>query len=118
MTQLVDADTAGQIGAWLIHGQTGISSRFIAAVMLGADPVVDRPYWGHTHPIDPADFGRCYKLIEAAPGIQGHLDVLREADATWNAMVDEWQTMTDLYERDRESGKSTELYNLMKKLAE
>src|SRR4051812_45875580 len=62
MMGMVPRETAsGDWRAWLKNGDTGISSLTILEVMTG-----------HTAertdtPLDPSDFGRCYRLLKVMP---------------------------------------------------
>lgn len=50
--------TYKKIGEWLVKGNTGMSSMYLAAIILGAEDVrVSYPY-------DPVDFSRCVKLCD------------------------------------------------------
>ena len=102
---------------WIAGNDTGISSKTIWAVMMNAVP--ENYGFGHFDtPLDPSDFGRCYRLLALFPDWKNRLDEVAEKFPKWGPMVREWDTMTALYERDYESGKSSELYDLMQKLVD
>lgn len=51
-------ETHKKIGEWLVKGNTGMSSMYLAALILGAENV------RISYPYDPADFNRCVKLCD------------------------------------------------------
>lgn len=77
-------ETSKQIVRWIFTGETGLSSKCIAATMLG-----HKSMYGD-HPSDPADFRRCLKLINIAPGIRDRLDEMRNISRYWNALIERW----------------------------
>ena len=98
---------------WLKQGDTGISSLTIYSVMTGEDVLGS---FGPDVPHDPSDFGRCYRLLKLHPEWVARLPELAQKYPAWTALVREWPRMTELYERDLETGKSEELHELMGKL--
>lgn len=100
---------------WIIGNDTGISSETIWAVMMGVSNSGTRPF-GFDVPHDPSDFGRCYRLLKYIPEWKGRLNEVATCFPKWIPMVREWDKMIAIYERDLESGKSSELFDLMQKL--
>jgi len=99
---------------WILGDDTGTSSRTIWGVMMGAknsDPSV---------PYDPADFGRCYRLLEAFPEWRERLPEVAKAFPAWRGLVGAWDEMTALFEEEaqREDGRGPKLWELMKSLRE
>lgn len=111
----MNKEISRKIGEWLISGQTGCSSTYMAGIMLGADTET-KSRWGASYPHDPSDFGRCLRLIEAVPEIKEHLHLMKECGEVWSKLVDNWDEMTRLYQRDLDTGRSEDLYLLMKSL--
>uniref|UniRef100_A0A6H1ZLZ2 Uncharacterized protein n=1 Tax=viral metagenome TaxID=1070528 RepID=A0A6H1ZLZ2_9ZZZZ len=93
---------------WITGNDTGISSKAIWSVMMGADTISDTDV-----PHDPADFGRCYRLLKLFPEWRNRLDEVAAALPKWGPMVREWETMECLYEKD-----AATLYDFMQKLME
>lgn len=105
-----------KIGTWLARGEhNGISSKYMAGIMLGADQdTVSK--WLCPWPRDPADFGRCHHLIQCAPEIREHLHLMKRCGEVWSRLVDHWDEMTRLYEKEKNAGNGHELMNLMRSL--
>lgn len=73
------------IHQWLSGNDTGASSKAIALTALGQMP--RRP----EHPRDAADFGRCLRLLKAAPEAKAGLDELGvRGGPYWIALVARW----------------------------
>ena len=98
---------------WMLGSDTGSSSKTIWAVMMGTRIT---SVFGASVPLDPSDFGRCHRLLQHFPEWKERLDEVSERYPKWTPMVQKWDEMTALYNRDVETGKSTELYELMQKL--
>lgn len=108
--------TERAIAQWLAGRDTGLSSETIAFAHLGV--WCSRP----TMPADPADFGRCARLIRAVPAIRRswrkrYLAMYPE----FQPLVTHWQAIHRTMERevgiDWSKGKrASETYDLMKGL--
>jgi len=98
---------------WIVGNDTGVSSKTVWAIMMGGIPenAFDVPH-------DPADFGRCYRLLKLFPEWRKRLREVAAVFPKWGPMVREWDKMTELYERDYRTGRSAELFNLMCSLEE
>jgi hypothetical protein len=104
---------------WIVSGDTGISSKTIWAVMMGAVPSEDRTErFQFDVPRDPADFGRCYRLLLVFPEWLGRLDEVSQRFPKWGPFVENWDAMSILYRRELPSGICKELYKLMQELYE
>jgi hypothetical protein len=99
---------------WLLGNDTGTSSITIWAVMMGETDLS----FGFDIPYDPADFGRCYRLLKMFPEWESRLNEMAEKFPKWGPIVREWNNMTELYEKENLSGRSQKLYALMQKLRE
>lgn len=118
----VDATDGMGLEAWLKSDDIGLSSLAMAWHM-AHEPWMKtligpkiRPEARDSHPWDPSDFGRCYRFLKAVPAAIDKLDRMRSVSPVWERMVENWDRMTELYERDVESGRSDELYELMQNL--
>lgn len=109
---------------WIVSEDVGASSRTIWCVLMGLlhtkiigvrKRVCERRF---DVPHDPGDFGRCSRMFEHLPQWKGRLGEVSAAFPKWEPFVREWDKMEGLYQRDLESGKSPELYELMKSLEE
>ena len=74
-----------QILGWLSTGDTGLSSETIA-FWAGYDVMRE----DHSHPVDPADFNRCLKLLDAAPLLRERLSKMAMLNDTWARFVERW----------------------------
>jgi hypothetical protein len=83
------------VARWLCGNDTGVSSKYMAAVALAGKPI--KSQWGDSTPQDAPDLGRCVRLIEKAPGVRDTFPALREASAVWAAFVDHWDELTVLW---------------------
>lgn len=93
----------GDYLAWLRNGDTGVSSETIFSVMTG-HPVRDYGY-----PYDPADFGRCYRLLKVMPSWRARLPEVasRFPESAWPQLVAHWDELTALYEDELVNGRMT-----------
>lgn len=81
---------------WVVGSDTGISSKTIWAVMLGAVQGEARwPTYGT--PADPDDFGRCYRLLELIPEWRGRLHEVAERFPDWAPLVENWEELEELF---------------------
>lgn len=98
---------------WLEGGDTGTSSITICRVLGG---IGDRTRVGW--PFDPADFGRCYRLLKLFPAWCARMPEVATAypNTPWVPYVREWERMTALYEEELPSGTAPKLYALMQSL--
>jgi len=104
---------------WILCGDTGISSQTIWAVMVGVVNGKNLPTrFRFDVPHDPADFGRCFRLLLRFPEWKGRLNEVAEAFPKWRPMVENWGRMSEVYLRDLATGKSRELFDLMVELEE
>jgi len=95
--------------AWAIGSDTGLSSRaMVQRIVIGG-----RPEPGD-YPRDPADLGRCLRLIEAVPTLLIDLHMMRDVSPEWAGMVKAWSELKELYEAEAPSGRAPKCYALMK----
>lgn len=83
------------IGRWLVAGERGISSEYMASVALTGE--VQRARWSDPTPSDAPDLGRCVLLVDAVPEIRGTFNVLRLASKVWNIYVEHWDELAALW---------------------
>ena len=97
--------------AWLTNGDTGTSSLTIWSVLMNR-PVprsADVPH-------DPADFGRCHRLLLVMPSWRARLPEVAAKHPEWAPLVEAWDELTALYVRDEPTGRCQELYDRMREL--
>lgn len=99
----------GDWRAWLANGDTGISSETIWSVMTGL------PVQRHGYPYDPADFGRCYRLLRVMPSWRARLPEVaaRFPRSAWPALIEAWDELTALYEEELPARTLPRLYARM-----
>ncbi|WP_304736539.1 hypothetical protein [uncultured Desulfovibrio sp.] len=107
---------------WICCGETGISSKTIWAV-LSDIPFQKNPFeksWRFYFdvPHDPGDFRRCYLLLQLIPEWKHWLGEVAGHFPAWKKFVENWDELTELYERERENpdGNAPLLYARMKEL--
>jgi len=85
---------------WAINGAHGTSSKTMFNHFSTNLPVRglknDRP----SHPYDPDDFSRCYKLLQAVPQWKLRLEELKTISPVWVKLVDNWDKLTEMYEKN------------------
>ncbi|WP_124829234.1 MULTISPECIES: hypothetical protein [unclassified Burkholderia] len=112
MSRALNKQALQKIVRWYIAGDTGVSSESMVAVVARAKSLaheLDAPY-------DPADFGRCYRLVKAVPEIRGRFSDIAAAIPTFKGILDNWNQLVAIYERDLPTGKSTELHQRIRQL--
>lgn len=97
---------------WASGRDTGTSSLTIYSILTG----LPSPHGHYSVPWDPADFGRCYRLLKLFPAWRGRLGEVAEKEPTWKPLVREWDALTRLYEEELPKGKAPKLYDRMKEL--
>jgi hypothetical protein len=98
---------------WYASGDTGTSSETIWHVMTGF------PVQRHGYPLDPSDFGRCYRLLERFPEWRARMpEVAARFPKMWSLLVINWDRLTALYEEEikRPDGSAPRLYRLLRDL--
>lgn len=101
--------------AWVRSWDTGISSLTIFEVLSGRE-VFDLKH--RDIPYDPGDFGRCYRLLQAAPRWRKRLAEVAAQHPRWAPFVEHWTEMEALYLEELPSKNCPKLYALMQRLRE
>jgi hypothetical protein len=74
-----------QVIEWLASGETGTSSKTMAFYLgFGVRPK-DASY-----PLDPADFDRCLRLLEAVPALREQIPRLAMLSPEWERLAKRW----------------------------
>lgn len=81
-----------RIDGWVVGGDTGSSSHAIWQCM------VDAPEKQAYCPYDPADLGRCLRLLELVPEWKPELHLLQSVSPQWKALVDNWKELHEMME--------------------
>lgn len=102
---------------WLRSDDTGTSSLTMAAVFFNAGKYAfNSSRW--CHPLDPADFGRCHRFLDAVPGARDLLPNMAKVSPVWKALIDHWEELTALYIEERPRNEAPKLYARMQELIE
>ena len=94
-----------KIEIWLEWGYTGISSKTMLSVLTGKNILPESEY---SHPLDWADFRRCYLLVEAVPELRASIDKMAEVSSEWAIIVHDWDKLIETLLRGMASGKVSE----------
>lgn len=102
---------------WLLGDDTGISSRTIMAVMMGETVT---SIGGPGVPQDPADFGRCWRMLRLFPEFRERLSEVAQKYPAWTGLVREWDTLTAMFEKAKGAGETrmSDLYQKMQDLVD
>lgn len=105
-----------RLAAWFVSGDTGISSKCIAAVMAGV-PGENIP--DQYTPSDPSDLGRCLRLLERFPEWKERLSEMGKLNENWAKILPHWNEAAEMMAQevgiDWSKGRSApETYNFMK----
>lgn len=76
------------------------------------------PHEFEAHPLDPSDFARCQKFLDAVPGARGRIGEMRKVSESWSNLVDVWGELEDIYKREKNLSSAPELYSKMKSVLE
>lgn len=109
-------DTEEKAYWWMANGERGMSSEAMWRCFMN-----DRN-GGNSHPHDPDDFKRCYKLLECVPEWKEkhNLRKLKRLSQQWSNLVDNWDKLTEMYEENVKTNwkeyKRIGMYEFMQKL--
>lgn len=113
---------------WRLYGEHGTSSKVMFNILSQKTVSENMPltkcaisvYDSAQHPCDPDDFSRCYKLLEAVPQWKGRLNDLKHLSPVWGKLVDNWGTLTQMYEQNQaeqwKNYKQIGMYEFMESL--
>lgn len=104
-----------QLRRWFVNADRGISSNAIVEVMEDLPRGMITGSFGLGYPHDPADFGRCYRLLELVPQYRNRLDEMR-VSPVWDALVNHWDELERLYIEECPGKKCIKLYERMQEL--
>lgn len=98
---------------WILSGDTGLSSEAICSHMQGIEPK------RASYPGDPADLGRCLRLLERIPEWKSRIKEMAVYGPGWAGQVERWEelaaTMADEVGIDWSKGKRAPVtFNAMK----
>lgn len=108
-------DNQTKVLEWLAGRDTGVSSKSLAFQFLG---IKNSGPFGIDAPVDPADLGRCLRLIALVPEVRKCVDELAAVNTAWSRLAPVWdeitQSMIDEVGIDWSKGKKApKTYELM-----
>ena len=75
---------------WYASGDTGLSSKHMAAVAAGAKG-------DGSYPHDPHDLGRCIRLVETVPEIKERFPIIANTTKEWAIVIANWDELCSMY---------------------
>lgn len=85
-----------RINSWIVGGDVGLSSKTVWATMLG----ISLEDGEVPHPHDPADLGRCLRLLEVIPEWKPRLGELASLSPEWKALICRWDEVATSMETE------------------
>ena len=98
----------GKISWWVLHGDKEFSTNVMLFRFMG------RPLPTLKAPSYPDDFRRCHQLLKAVPEFRKRLHELKDISPTWSNLVDNWDKLTGMLEREMATGEKTDMMQFMK----
>lgn len=109
--RIVELETAAHYNAWLLSGDTGMSSKAIFNFMRTGE----KSEWT---PADPSDLGRCLRLLERFPEWRERMPEMVECSQMWANMVPYWDVLESTLLNEvgsiRAHGSAPRTFRLMK----
>lgn len=103
---------------WLSTGEVGISSKTMAAALLGTIPAGAGMGWNWDVPHDPDDFRRCLLFARRVGLAAEHRQVIKERVPWFAPVMDRWDELETLYEKESPKRRCPKLYALLQELRE
>lgn len=103
--------------AWRRSDDTGVSSCYLADIL--ENGISDEQHrFPNPYPHDPGDFGRCVRMLEAAPELREYLHRMLDPEhgPEWNAIAAAWDELEALYREEMPSGTAPRLYARLQEL--
>lgn len=82
---------------WLANGERGVSSNTMVEHITGIECT---GCFGHFHPLDPSDFGRCRKLCERVQMIGKNIEKMKTCSKYWSALVEHWESLCTMMDEE------------------
>lgn len=97
---------------WLAGGDTGLSSKHMAAVASGVKG-------NGNYPLDPSDLGRCIRLLGQVPEIRGAFPAIAASGPKWAVVIAHWDELVAMLTDEAQGRKyfnAPKTYDRMKAL--
>jgi hypothetical protein len=101
---------------WIKGPDTGMSSLTIMSVLSEKYHQPGRHEVRGEYPLDPDDFGRCYRLLERFPEWRKRLAEVAAKYPKWKPLVDAWGELEELWRKESPTGTCKQLYKRMREL--
>lgn len=101
---------------WLAGHDTGLSSRAIVAWLEQDATVAAIDSNRFDYPRDPADLGRCIRLLDIEPNYRARITEMAFISPQWARLTVHWAELEALYHEEEPSGKAPICYALMRSL--
>jgi len=109
--RIAELEAAAHYDAWLLSGDTGMSSKAIFDFMRTGTK-------GGWTPSDPSDLGRCLRLLERFPEWRERMPEMSECSPKWARMMPYWGALEASLLREvgglHTDGSAPETYQMMK----
>jgi len=99
---------------WLAGTDTGTSSLTMVRAITGKSVLSDTRW--PSVPLDPSDFGRCVRLLEAVPELREGLHKVAEKHLEWTGLVAHWTELEALWTAESPTGRCPKLYDRIQEL--
>jgi hypothetical protein len=110
----INASAAKQHGdsidSWFRGTDTGASSKVLASILSG------RVYRDSSYPYDPADIGRCFRMLNKFPELEERIGLMQNVHPVWNQYVLHWKELRALWEEESPKKTCPKLYDRMQEL--
>jgi len=107
-----DAAAKPEHVAWANGLDSGISSKTLLSANTGIDYAKGREH----HPLDPDDFGRCYRLLQLFPELRSQMDKVAAKSGAWARLVGAWGELEALCDEEFPTGTAPKMYARMQEL--
>lgn len=98
MEEIKAGDKQKKLLKWIVGNRTGVSSITMWTAVMNVD-ISDISIHRFDTPSDCDDFARCLNLYNECELTQDDLAKVSAMFPEWNGIVDNWQTLTDMYNR-------------------
>lgn len=101
---------------WLAGYDTGLSSLAILAWMERDVSIAAMLHNHLRHPSDPADLGRCIRLMDIEPSYRQRIGEMAAVSPQWARLAAHWSELEALYYKADHQGRAEACYQMMRAL--